>query len=226
MSYFDPRDQPFVVPKDEKALFDEQEGRSDLDEAVVLGDDDSSVKPLSETEVLADKILHGEAVVDTPALSTALDSTAFTPLPTPGDTLPATVEYEEDDDEGYGGGDTTPEQDLADAQGLLAVAAVQQSRTGDLLEEAGDLAASQDNREVENAIQAARVDGLDSAKAIVDARGAVLDAQIEQSVYDDETNVDGLASRLVEESADPSGTPTTVDDDGEYEGTYVLTRLD
>jgi hypothetical protein len=45
-----------------------------------------------------------------------------------------------------------------------------------------------------------------------------LDAQIEQSVYDDETNVDRLANRLVEESADPlSGTPTTVDDDGEYE---------
>lgn len=219
MSYFDPRDQPFVVPKDEKALFDEQRGRSDFDEGVVLDDDVSSVKPLSATELLADDILHDRVeVVDTPALSTALDSTAFTPLPTPGDTLPATVEYEEDDDEGYGDPETTAQEDLAEAQGLLEEAGDQQSETEGLLREAGNLATGQDDPEMENAILDARAEGLDSAEAIVKAREAVLDAQIEQSVYDDETDVDRLANRLVEESADPlSGTPTTVDDDGEYE---------
>jgi hypothetical protein len=215
MSYFDRGDQLVERRKDEIALLEDQQAqsRSDFDEAVVLDDDNvSSVKPLSATELLADDILHGRVeVVDTPALSTALDSTAFTPLPTPG-------EKYGDEDEGYGDPETTAQEDLAEAQGLLEEAGDQQSETEGLLREAGNLAALQDDPQMENAILDARARGLDSVEAIVDAREAVLDAQIEQSVYDDETNVDRLANRLVEESADPlSGTPTTVDDDGEYE---------
>lgn len=229
MSYFDRGDQLVNRRKDEIALLKDRQAqsRSDFDEAVVLDDDDvSSVKPLSETELLANKILHGEAevvpTIETPGLSTALDITAFT-LPTPGEKYD-----EEEEDEGYGDPETTAQEDLADAQDLLANAAAEQSRTGDLLEEAGDLAALQNDPQMETAILDARARGLDSAEAIVDAREAVLDAQIERSVYDDETDVDRLANRLVEESADPlSGTPTTVDDeDGEYEGTHVVTRLD
>lgn len=232
MSYFDRGDQLIDRRKDEIALLEDQQAqsRSDFDEAVVLDDDDSSVKPLSETELLANKILHGEAevvpTIETPGLSTALDSTAFTPFPAPGDTLPATAEYDEDEDEGYGDPETTAQEDLAEAQDLLANAAAEQSRTGDLLEEAGDLAALRDDPEMENAVLDARARGLDSAESIVDAQQAVLEARVAESVDDDETDVDGLADRLVQESADPlSGTPTTVDDDGEYEGN-VVTRLD